>query len=163
VWKFLRMRPSGFPTIRISQFASLLNLHPDLFTGIPSMWTLTQWAEVFRVNASGYWDSHYSFGRLSAPECKMMGPATSLLIVINAVIPMIYLFGREKNLMTFTECAVQMLEELPAEENGLITRWKRLHMPAKNALFTQALKQLKVAWCDRKCCLDCRLGVNLLQ
>lgn len=163
VWKFLRMRPSNFPTIRISQFAMLLCHHPDLFTGIPSMWSLSGWHDFFRVKATGYWDSHYTFGRLSVTGEKILGDSTILLLMINAVIPMVYLFGREKNLVTFTEQAIHMLEELPAEENSLISRWKKLHIPVRHALHTQALKQLKEGWCDRKGCLDCRMGIHLLQ
>jgi hypothetical protein len=85
------------------------------------------------------------------------------LILINTVAPFLFLNGLKMSVPGLREKAVTMLEELPAEEDKLVSRWKLLGFPVENAMQTQALKQLKSHYCDRKRCLDCRIGAVLLR
>jgi hypothetical protein len=55
------------------------------------------------------------------------------------------------------------LEELPPEKNAILQGWEQLGMEAKSAHQTQALLQLKNAYCDKKCCLECSIGNAILK
>ena len=162
-WKFLRLRPVSFPTIRISQFAEILHQNWSFHESLQENLHVSDWKRIYRVKASRYWDSHYTFGRESASRVKWLGTNTIHLLLINGIVPLLFLYGTEKGLTRYSERALSLLEEIPGEKNSLVTSWSLLGMPADNALFTQALKQLKSAYCDRKRCLDCRIGAKIFH
>ncbi|MFH1160462.1 MAG: DUF2851 family protein [bacterium] len=163
MWKFLRMRPSGFPTVRISQFAGILQGRDYLFEESLLDQPMKDWMSWLEVKASDYWDTHYTFERISVRREKFLGKRSVLLIMINAVAPFLFLSEQEKNLSGNREKAIAMLEELPAEEDADINQWKLLGFPGTNAMQTQALKQLKSRYCDQKRCLECRIGAKVLR
>jgi len=162
IWKFLRMRPVNFPTIRISQLAAMIHAETIFFDDQLITRSLSDWMKRVQVTASSYWDTHYTFDKISVKQVKILGKMSASLLVINAVIPFLFCYGREKNRPLYLEKAIALLEEIPGEKSSLITNWKEIGMPVENALNTQALKQLKSAYCDKKRCLDCRIGARLL-
>ena len=161
-WKFLRLRPPNFPTIRISQFAAFLCSTGarffNLFGEIPGH----QATEIFRIAASAYWDTHYVFGKPAASGRKMMGETGRKLLVINGLAPFLFFYGTEKDQPSIRETALEYLEWERGEDNVHIQRWKEAGFPADNAMQTQALLHLKHFYCDKKQCLECRVGSWLL-
>ena len=61
-WKFCRLRPANFPTIRIVQFARLVHLHPQLFSLLVNS-TPAQLKTRFAIRPSTYWQDHYLIGK----------------------------------------------------------------------------------------------------
>ncbi len=161
--RFLRLRPSNFPTIRISQFCALLYKRQDLFTRILEMEDLSGLYDYLEVEASSYWSQHFVFGKLSAPAVKKLGRNSVGLLLMNFVIPFLFFYGEMKQLEFLRIRALSFLEKEPGEMNHIIGGWKNLGMPVDNALQTQALLQLKHHYCDRKRCLECRLGARILK
>lgn len=161
-WKFLRLRPINFPTIRISQLATLIHRREGFREMLVANLVKEEWVDMFRVTASRYWDTHYTFNRVSAAKVKRVGIDAIHLVLINGIAPLLYLYGKEKKLVPFTERTLTLLEEIPGEENSIVSSWSQLGLPTQHALFTQALKQLKTTYCDRKRCLDCRIGARIL-
>lgn len=162
-WKFLRLRPGNFPTIRISQFADIIH-HINSFQDIlPKEFLLSDWFDILQATASDYWNSHYTFERESARKVKHLGENAICLLLINGIVPLLFLYGTEKNEPNYIERAISLLEEIPGEKNAMISAWSQLGMPSTRALFTQALKHLKTSYCDQKRCLDCRIGMRLLK
>ena len=98
VWKFHRIRPPSFPTIRISQFASLLCSIENLFSIIRSTESASQLCDLFRTMAHQYWETHYRFGHISPPIEKKLGIETAQRIVVNAVSPLLFLYGAERGM-----------------------------------------------------------------
>jgi hypothetical protein len=163
IWKFLRLRPSNFPTIRISQFGALVRgtgsiLAMALEGEGPE--TLTGW---FDVTASDYWSTHFTFDRISPFQVKRIGLSSARLLVINTIAPFIFFCGIEKNDPPLMERAISLLEQIPAEVNSDLTWWKAAGIGPQNALQTQALLQLRHDYCERKRCLDCRIGKRILS
>lgn len=163
LWKFLRLRPSNFPTLRISQFGNLVARRESLLPfilGRPAASELQDW---FDVRAGNFWDTHFTFDRLS-PSCeKKLGGSSASLLVTNAVIPFLFYYGLEKDSKQYREHSVQLLESLPGEDNSDIRNWRAAGLGGRDALRTQALMQLKSNYCDRRRCLSCRVGRNLLD
>jgi hypothetical protein len=58
LWQFLRLRPSSFPTIRISQWASFLQRTNKLFSVVLDCRTVKDVTELFSVRPSQYWENH---------------------------------------------------------------------------------------------------------
>jgi hypothetical protein len=162
LWKFLRLRPSNFPAIRIAQFACLIHHAKDLYPSMLECHDPREMARFFDVQASVYWDTHFLFGRCSAPKPKILGTASIRLLTINLVAPFLFLYGEVKALPSYKEKGLAFLELLPPENNADIIRWMEIGVPAPDALHTQALLHLKSRFCDRKRCLECRIGNQLL-
>jgi len=163
LWKFLRLHPSGFPTIRIAQFASLIHRSVHLFSKIIEANKLSEIEDLFEVECSEYWQNHYVFGKESPKRSKKFGKASIDNIIINTIVPFLFVYGMKKNDETFKEKAVKLLEQLQGEKNTIITRWKLLGVPTKTAFNTQSLLELKNNYCSSKSCLSCGIGNFLLR
>jgi len=162
LWKFLRLRPTSFPTIRIAQWAALLQRADRFFSSVLDRNTIEDIAELFMVQASEYWGNHYVFDKLSPAMPKVIGTSTIHLYILNAVAPFLFFYGDYKGINEDKEKAIAMIEKVPGERNTIIDHWKRLGLPVNNALHTQALIHLKTNYCDKKRCLECRIGNRLL-
>ena len=163
LWKFLRLHPSGFPTIRIAQFASLLHKASHLFSSILEAKKIHDIELLFDTNCSEYWLTHYVFGKPSPNRSKKLGKASIDIILINTVIPFLFVYGIIKKEDKYREKALRFLEQLEGEKNSIVTRWKLLGIPVKTASNTQALLELKNNYCNNKLCLNCGIGNNLLR
>ena len=86
-WKFLRLRPSNFPTLRISQWADFLFRTKGRFFGLFGAASLSQVKETLNLRSSAYWDDHYCFEKLSEHQPKVMGNQSVNLLIINGLIP----------------------------------------------------------------------------
>ena len=162
LWKFMRMHPGNFPTIRIAQFAALIHHSQGLFTLVTEANNLDELKQLFRLTASGYWDNHYSFNKSSVTRKKVFGDQIFTLMVINVVVPFYFLFGDNQNKLILKDRALEILEQLPAESNRLISRWAQAGIVAENALESQALLQLQHHYCEQRRCLDCTIGHKII-
>jgi hypothetical protein len=162
LWKFLRLRPPAFPTIRVAQWASLLQ-HSDLFfSSVLECKEPDDITKLFSVGTSEYWNNHFVFEKPSSSIQKFIGTSTIHLMILNAIAPFIYFYGDHKGMNNYKEKAIALFESIPGERNSIIGKWQALGLPVDNALKTQALIQLKSNYCDGKRCLDCRIGGRIL-
>jgi hypothetical protein len=162
VWKFMRLRPGNFPSIRIAQFAALIHQTPSLFSVILDAEHLSLLLEIFTYDVSEYWRTHYTFGNVSHPVRKSMGLESAKIIIINTIVPFYFIYGKKLGLTKYQDKAMQFLEQIEAEDNSLITQWRNLGIKPQNAFDTQALLQLKSEYCDKKRCLDCGIGAKII-
>jgi hypothetical protein len=91
-----------------------------------------------------------------------MGLQSIHLLIINTVVPFLFCYSINRNDEQLKERALQLLEQLPAEKNGVITNWSALNIVSDSAADSQALLQLKKEYCENKKCLRCRIGHKLL-
>lgn len=68
--KFFRMRPSGFPTIRLSQLAQIYIKHKHLLSSINEGDPKENIEKVFCINTSAYWSTHHVFEKHTLAEKK---------------------------------------------------------------------------------------------
>jgi len=161
-WKWLRMRPASFPSMKIAFLAALLHQVPHLFSRILEAPDAASLEKMLQVRPSDYWQTHYKFGK---PVSRTQMPGTRAVhnILINTVLPLLYLYGREKGDSRCQEKAIHLMEQLPPEENHVIGEWNALNINAGSAGESQALLQLKQHYCDEKHCLRCAVGARLLR
>ncbi len=162
LWKFMRLRPAAFPTIRLAQMAELYSRAPVL-QNILEAKDLTSLYKYFSLEASPYWTDHFLFDRKSIAGKKRLGRQSIQVILINAAIPLVCLYGQEMNRQDLCTRAVDLLESLPPEDNAIIRKWHSIGVTASNSLETQGLLQLKKCMCDNKACLECAIGHQILQ
>ena len=163
LWKFARLRPANFPTVRLSQLAAMLSATGGLFSKVLECRDIRQLKNVFKVSASDYWDNHFLFGRRSRFSPKNTGSQASDLLLINAVIPTIFTYGRTRDFEEICERALSFLEEIAAEENSIIDEWKVVGIEAESAFYSQALIHLRNNYCKKRRCLNCRIGCTLIS
>jgi len=163
LWKFMRLRPVNFPTIRISQFARLICKSTALFSKILETENLKSLESFFDVESSEYWKSHYRFNKASKNTGKKLGASAFQNIVINTIAPVLFVYGELNGKAELKDRAIRFLDELPAEENSVISKWEELGIQACSAFESQALLQLKNVYCKNKKCLNCRLGAKIIS
>ena len=163
LWKFMRLRPANFPTIRIAQFASLLSTSSHLFSKVIEAKDVKSLKQLFDTNVSNYWESHYSFDKPSKKRVKSLGDASIDILIINTIVPFLFVYGRQKADESYIEKAMGFLEQIKGEDNAIVRRWKELNVSVKSAYSTQALLQLKNEYCNNKRCLSCAIGSELIK
>jgi hypothetical protein len=163
LWKFLRLRPSNFPTIRIAQFGDIIYRKAGLFSKIIRVENAKELKELFSVSTSPYWENHYVFNKESNPKVKRLGNQAIYNIIINTVVPFLFVYGKIKKIDNFKEKSLGVLDQIPPENNSIVNKWRKLGINANNALYTQALIQLKNEYCNFKKCIQCEIGNKIIS
>ena len=161
-WKFSRMRPVNFPSVRVAQMAALYHKSPQLFNAIVHTNSIDDIHQLLKVAASEYWDTHYIPGKKSKSSVKNLGDQTKQSLLINAVIPLIFAYGIKTNNQNKKDYALSLLDCIPAEKNKIIRSWKTHGITADSARQSQALIELKTNLCDQFRCLNCNIGKAIL-
>lgn len=162
-WKFGRLRPQNFPHVRLSQLTRLYTERRADFSRLLECTDLKSFHDFFRIGATPYWQSHYTFGEESAPAAKTLRTSSLNLLVINSAAPLLFAYGRYTMNENMAERAFTLLEAVPAERNYITRCWERAGIHVTHAADSQALIQLRQAYCDRKDCLRCRFGAEYLR
>ena len=162
-WKFLRLRPANFPTVRLAQFAALVHQSAHLFSKILEAKNLRELENLFDVQPGDYWPTHFQFDKPSVKRQKNLGRDFVHLLIINTIAPFLFHYGKTRGQEEFQKRALRLLEELPPEANTIVDGWATLNVPARNAYQTQALIHLKTRYCDTKRCLECAVGNAILK
>ncbi|MFA6924449.1 MAG: DUF2851 family protein [Bacteroidales bacterium] len=163
LWKFFRVRPSNFPTIRIAQFAELIYNSSKLFSKIIEMPNMKELKKIFSVSPSSYWLTHYYFDKSSPRKTKKISDSSVNLILLNTVIPLVFAYSKQKDDEKLKQKILSLYEIIEGENNSVIAKWKELGIPVKTAYYTQALLELKKQYCNNKKCLECAVGVCILK
>lgn len=163
LWKYHRLRPSNFPTIRIAQLAAFLNNFDNLLSSIIKMKTLEELYAFLSVEASGYWNNHYRFGKQSHDKPKSLGITTCDIIIMNAIVPFMFSYGNLTGKPELKQTALDLLNEMKPERNAIIKKWSSLGFSVKNAFDSQGVIQLKSNYCDARKCLSCRIGMKIIS
>ncbi|MBR1793520.1 MAG: DUF2851 family protein [Bacteroidales bacterium] len=163
LWKFFRLRPSGFPTLRISQFSQLVSRSTNLFSKLLETPDADRLMSFFDVTASPYWNTHYQFDKPSRPCVKSVGRSFAQSLIINAWIPMLFEYGATHGEQQMKDRALELLHQLPPEENKIVHLWKELGVSVPDAAASQALIQLYNEYCTSHRCLQCHIGYHVLK
>ncbi|WP_282457435.1 DUF2851 family protein [Chitinophaga sedimenti] len=161
LWKFLRMRPGSFPTLRIATLAALVHHTHHLFSRLLEAGTPEEMTQLFTVQVSPYWQQHYRFGK-SMDKPGGIGAVTIRNLLVNTVCPLLHLYAQHNQVPHLHMRALRLIETLEAEDNATTRGWEEIGVGCNNAIDSQALLQLKRYYCDQKRCLDCAVGAHLL-
>ncbi|HXS37715.1 MAG TPA: DUF2851 family protein [Flavipsychrobacter sp.] len=163
-WKFMRLRPANFPTIRIAQFAALIQKSVHLFSQIIETHSIKEITPLLSVSASEYWNTHFRFDELQKRSSeKHLGTDSIHNIIINTIAPIQFLYAQKQGEAIQQEKALQLLDSVPAEENNIIRLWAENNWKANNASQSQSLLQLYNNYCSSRRCLECSIGLNIIR
>lgn len=164
LWKFLRLRPLNFPTVRLAQFAALVVQSNHLFSKVLDIKEIAELRKLFtELKVNDYWENHYKFDAESKPASKNLGQSSIDLILLNTLALFLFCYGKQHQIPHYINRSMKLLELLPAEDNSIIEDFGELGVKIKTAFESQALLELKNNYCDYKKCLQCSVGNKILK
>ncbi len=162
-WKFSRLRPMGFPTVRLAQLAGILAVNPDGFRLAISLAGPQKMIELLQAETSEYWQNHYTFGNPGKVQNKRVSAALANQILINAVVPTLFLYAGIKGESEEKLKALDWLRGEKAEQNSVVENCVQAGFKIASAYDSQAVLQLYKNYCRHRKCLSCAIGVKLLK
>jgi len=160
--QFFRLRPSNFPTIRLSQLANLYNKHQNLFSKVIELNEVEDFYELFKVSTSDFWKTHYTFQKTSKTSIKTLSKSFVDLLLINTILPIKFCYAKQKGVEIDSEI-IKIATAITSEKNNIISAFNNLKKVSKSSLDSQALIQLKTEYCDKNNCLKCAVGNQFLN
>ncbi|HEY0244935.1 MAG TPA: DUF2851 family protein, partial [Mucilaginibacter sp.] len=164
LWKFMRLRPQNFPTIRLAQFAALIVGSNHLFSKVMDTKDVKGLQNLFTaIKVNPYWEEHYRFDKAAKPSSKNLGQSSIDILLLNTLALFLFSYGKHHQLQHFMDRSLKLLESLPGEQNNIIADFDSLGIKANSAFESQALLELKNYYCNYKKCLQCGVGNKILK
>ncbi|MDE6645480.1 MAG: DUF2851 family protein [Muribaculaceae bacterium] len=165
-WQTSGMRPQSFPHRRVALLAALISGGFSLFSRLLEAETPEEIARLFEAELSVYWQTRYTFGATPGRPGRALGRSALQSLVINVAAPLVYTCGsvvKTPEADVFQDRAMALLEQMPAEDNSIVGLFVKAGVVCRDALTSQALIQLRRAYCAPRKCLYCRIGHRLLS
>ncbi|MDQ0967045.1 hypothetical protein QFZ20_002448 [Flavobacterium sp. W4I14] len=164
MWKFMRMRPQNFPTIRLAQFAALIVKANHLFSKIMEIKDIAQLHALFEnLPVNDYWKTHYHFKKETSGVNTQIGKTSVDNVLLNTVALFLFAYGKHTGTQYYISRAIKLLERLPAEQNAITDKFIGAGVKMDHAFASQGILQLKKQYCDEKKCLYCGIGIKILK
>lgn len=162
-WKFMRLRPSNFPTLRLAQTAALLAQTTNIFEIFTSFSDAKEFTRGFELTTSDYWKSHYRFCKLSKKKVPDFGKSSVDLLLLNVVAPLLVAYSKKTDDQVYLNKAIVITEQVKSEKNRIIRQWEKVDIHPKNGAESQGLIELYNEHCAAKKCLNCGIGYSILK
>ncbi|MFD1063364.1 DUF2851 family protein [Winogradskyella litorisediminis] len=159
--QFFRLRPPNFPTIRLSQLAVLYATYSNLFSEVIQLQAKENFYELFQIETSEFWETHYTFSKTSKKVKKKLSKPFIDLLLINTILPVKFSYLKFKGKMD-DQSIFQLIKSIKIENNGIVNKFLELRPMEKSAMTSQGLIQLKTEYCDKNKCLQCAVGNQLI-
>ena len=164
LWKFMRMRPQNFPTLRLAQFAALVVNSNHLFSKILTLRAYRNSQVLFeQLPVNPFWETHFHFNKKADKVSIQMGKSSIQNILINTVSLFLFAYGKAMDQENYVTRSFYLLENLTAENNAIVKQFTDVGVKVKNAFNSQAILQLKKSYCNEKKCLNCGVGIKILK
>jgi len=164
-WKFMRVRPSNYPSVRLAQLAAILSKTPNLFSMLTNkVKTIKDLVQIFQVSPNNYWKHHYQLGKKNRKEQnRMLSKEIIHLLGVNFIVPLWFAYGEYTDDLEWREKCFDFLQTIPPEENSIISIFLDEGWKPENAFDAQGMIGLHHGYCSLKKCLSCKIGQNLLR
>lgn len=162
-WKYARLRPAGFPTVRLAQFARLLCNTGGFLNRFVLSDHFDEVRNLFRIEQSAYWREHYLFEKKARAQVPVLGTDAAHLLIVNATVPLLVAYSKQRQQPELLDKAIYWLSEIPAEDNRITREWASLGMRVKTAADSQALIEWFNNYCTPRRCLECMVGATLVR
>lgn len=162
-WRMFRIRPQNFPYRRIAMLAQCVHGGFNLMRRLLEARDEKEMRALFAIELTGYWAEHYSFGESTTHGSRALSDRSIDIVLINVVAPLLYARGELAGDYSMTDRAVALLESLRPERNNVVALFQAAGLRCDDALTSQALIQLKRAYCEPRKCIYCKIGHRLLS
>ncbi len=163
IWKFSKLRPSNLPQIKIAQLVSVLSQFQGLFSMLIDSPEYQKLRKSVKINVSEYWKTHYVFGKSVVRTNSGFGKISFDTLIINTIAPFVYRYSKNNSDNQGSEIYTKLLGGISPEDNRDTRGWEKLGLKADDAFGSQALIHLKRDYCDKRRCLKCQIGKEIMQ
>lgn len=163
MWKFARMRPVNFPTIRLAQLAHIVSKNTSFTETLKKADTVNEVHQLFYATVSEYWLTHFTFQKNNKTSSKKLGLSSINNIIINSVFPFLFEIGKYYDDASLQKKVFSWLASLPPEKNRIVDNWKTIGAEIDDAYTSQAAIELYNEFCIQQKCLNCRLGGYIIR
>lgn len=175
-WRFFRLRPQNFPTLRLASMGYLLDKFTkgadwlrEIIQTVKSQTAtekekLDTLESLFSVEGQGYWSERFTFGgQRHRPLKNLLGAERIEDIVLNTIIPITLLYARIFKDPVARAHALKLYENFPALESNSILNTMRSQLmktrvPLGTAYLQQGAIQLHKFYCADERCKECEVG-----
>ena len=163
VFRWAKIRPANFPTVRLAQLAAVMMSDVKIFSRLLKCESIKEIESLFLIKPNVYWQNHYRFDEVSEKGVGKIGATTIAIIAINAIVPLLFAYGKHKGEESFCDKAVSLLQSIDAEVNVITKTFGTFNIAAQSAFQSQGMVQLKQNYCNNFRCLDCGIGNAILK
>ena len=160
--QYFRLRPTNFPTIRLSQLAMLYHSEQNLFSKTINLNCAKEFYKLLVSGTTAFWETHYTFDKTSKFTRKKISKSFIDLLLINTIIPLKYCYEKH-NGQDNHEGVLKLIQEIKAEKNSIVDKFQSIKPVSNSAFQSQALLQLKNTYCNMNKCLQCAIGNTILN
>lgn len=126
---------------------------------------------LFQTHVSDYWQTHYYFtnekpekdGKQERKMSHRLSKSSIDILLINTISPILFAYGRQKQIEHLTDTAIDIVEQISPETNRIIKDWAAFGVIPENAADSQGLIQLHNEYCIKRNCLRCRFGYEFIR
>jgi len=163
IWNFGKVRPANSPLLRLAQLAHVLSRSKHLTSCLLHL-TQPELTEILTGEAHPYWQKHKHFGIVRKKTLQTeIGKGSINQIITNVVARLRFAHGKYHNNLSMMNDAIALLQAMPPEKNTITENWNKLGISSEYAGDSQALLQLYSVYCSHEKCIECPIGIKLLQ
>ncbi len=163
VFKFSKLRPANFPTIRLAQFARLINSKPGLFIAPYDFSNYEEIVLAFKINLDGYWKNHYNIDGNVTSKDLTLGLTSIENLIINTFAPFYFFYSKRNGKEQMNDLAIELLNKCDFEQNIKTKLFLNKKAVLKTAADSQGTIHLFDNYCTKKACLKCGVAASLLK
>jgi hypothetical protein len=163
LFKFSKLRPANFATIRLAQFAKLIFTQPGLFSEPQNFNTYEKIYKVFKIKLEGYWQHHYNLDGSIVEKDLQLGDASIANIITNTFSCFFFFYFKRTGKAEFENIPFELMEKCAFEKNTKTKLFEQKKPQLKNAANSQALINLHDNYCVKKQCLSCGIAAAILK
>ena len=146
------------PHLRIARLAAIFHSRKFNMSNIADCDTVHELHEIIDTPLHGYWYNHTCFGGTETCGNGKMRERQLDVIIINAIAPVLYVYGKHRKEFSLCGKAEEYLHSLKCEENGIVRRWKEKGINVDCAADSQALLHLSKSYCSNNKCHECQFA-----
>lgn len=151
LWKRKGLRPPAFPEKRILQFSEFI-IRCDF--ELLAEYLSPKEAYDYVINL---------MEKMNREKTNFISRQLLNQLFVNAFLPYYWFKSIRTEDESLQEFVLSFMEEIKAEENYILKKWKKIGFRAANAYESQALIELYNEYCSLKKCLNCQVGVKILK
>ncbi len=163
VWRFGRLRPPNFPTLRIAQLASIIYHEKHIFDLLAGSGSIQKIRQLLKPPVSAFWQNHYRFGSPAIKKSSGIGGSSIDTLIVNTTIPLLVAYGKVQNTSEQMERAINYLQLIQPESNRVVRKWEDIGFICESSADSQGILELFQTQCLQKRCLWCNIGNTILN